>query len=154
MAGAALCEPPCADFVAGAALCEPPCAYFVAGAALCEARGADFVAGAAVCEPPCADYVAGTALCEPPCSVEGSGGCVVGGCRRWSPVRSSIVIRLFTCFLTCRCRGRRSTLLCKPPCADFVAGAALCEPPCADPCSVRGSGCCVVAGGRRSVPPL
>ena len=33
---AALCEPPCADFVAGAALCEPPCADFVAGAALCE----------------------------------------------------------------------------------------------------------------------
>ena len=32
-----LWEPPCADFVAGAALCEPPCArFFVAGAALCE----------------------------------------------------------------------------------------------------------------------
>ena len=50
MAGAALCEPPCADFVAGAALCVPPCA--------------DFVAGTALCEPPCADFVAGTALCE------------------------------------------------------------------------------------------
>ena len=35
MAGAALCEPPCADFVAGAAFCEPPCADFVAGTALC-----------------------------------------------------------------------------------------------------------------------
>ena len=30
--GAALCEPPCADFVAGTALCAPPCADFVAGA--------------------------------------------------------------------------------------------------------------------------
>ena len=45
MAGAALCEPPCADFVAGAALCEPP--------------RADFVAGTALCAPPCADFVAG-----------------------------------------------------------------------------------------------
>ena len=35
---------------------------------------------------------------------------VVGGCRRWSPVRPSIAIRVFTCFLTCRIRGRRSTL--------------------------------------------
>ena len=43
--GTALCEPPCADFVAGTALCEPPCA--------------DFVAGAALCEPPCADFAAG-----------------------------------------------------------------------------------------------
>ena len=48
MTGAALCEPPCADFVAGAAFCEPPCA--------------DFVAGAALSEPPCGDFVAGTAL--------------------------------------------------------------------------------------------
>ena len=157
MAGAALCEPPCADFVAGAALCDlhvqiswqvqrftwqeehfvnlhaplealavalPPCADFVAGAALCEARGADFVAGAAVCEPPCADYVVGTALCEPPCaefvagaalceppcSIRGSGCCVVGSCRWWSSVRPSIVIRVFTCFLTRRCRGRHSAL--------------------------------------------
>ena len=46
VAGAALCEPPGADFVAGAALCEPPCADFVAGTALCEPPGADFVAGA------------------------------------------------------------------------------------------------------------
>ena len=30
-----------------------------AGAALCEPRGADFVAGTALCEPPCADFVAG-----------------------------------------------------------------------------------------------
>ena len=66
--GAALCEPPCADFVAGTALCEPPCADFVAGTALCEPRGADFVASTALCEPPCADFVAGTALCEPPCA--------------------------------------------------------------------------------------
>ena len=35
---------------------------------------------------------------------------VVCGCRRWSPVRPSIVIRVFTCLLTCRIRGRRSTL--------------------------------------------
>ena len=34
MAGAAFCEPPCADFVAGTALCAPPCADFVAGTAL------------------------------------------------------------------------------------------------------------------------
>ena len=68
MAGAALCEPACADFVAGAALCEPPCADFVAGAALCEPPCADVVAGAALCEPPCADFVAGAALCEPPCA--------------------------------------------------------------------------------------
>ena len=33
---------------------------------------------------------------------------------------------------------------------EFVAGAALCEPAC----SVRGCGCCVVCGCRRSVPPL
>ena len=59
MAGAALCEPPCADFVAGTALCEPPCADFVAGAALCEPPCADFVAGTALCAPPCADVVAG-----------------------------------------------------------------------------------------------
>ena len=50
--------------VAGAALCEPPCADFVAGTALCEPRGADFVAGTALCEPPCADFVAGTASVE------------------------------------------------------------------------------------------
>ena len=50
MAGTALCEPPCADFVAGAALSEPPCG--------------DFVAGTALCEPPCADFVAGTASGE------------------------------------------------------------------------------------------
>ena len=68
MAGTALCEPPCADFVAGAALCEPPCADFVAGAALCEPPCADFVAGAALCEPRGADFVPGTALCEPPCA--------------------------------------------------------------------------------------
>ena len=68
MAGAALCEPPCADFVAGAALCEPPCADVVVGAALCEPPCADFVAGAALCEPPRADFVAGTALCAPPCA--------------------------------------------------------------------------------------
>ena len=59
MAGAALCEPPCADFVAGAAFCEPPCADFVAGTALCEPPCADFVAGTALCAPPCADFVAG-----------------------------------------------------------------------------------------------
>ena len=35
---------------------------------------------------------------------------VVCVCRRWSPVRPSIVIRVFTCFLTRRVRGRRSTL--------------------------------------------
>ena len=34
--GTALCEPPCADFMAGTALCEPPCADFVAGAASVE----------------------------------------------------------------------------------------------------------------------
>ena len=42
--------------MAGAVLCEPACADFVAGAALC---GADFVAGTALCEPSCADFVAG-----------------------------------------------------------------------------------------------
>ena len=56
------------------------------------------------------EFVAGAALCEPPCSVRGCGCCVVCGCRRWSPVRPSIVIRVFTCLLTCRVRGRRSTL--------------------------------------------
>ena len=56
------------------------------------------------------EFVAGAALCEPPCSVRGCGCCVVCGCLRWSPVRPSIVIRVFTCFLTCRIRGRRSTL--------------------------------------------
>ena len=59
MAGAALCEPPYADFVAGAALCEPPCADVVVGAALCEPPCADVVAGTALCAPPCADFVAG-----------------------------------------------------------------------------------------------
>ena len=68
MAGAALCEPRGADFVADTALCEPRGADFVAGAALCEPPCADFVAGAALCEPPCADFVAGAALCEPPCA--------------------------------------------------------------------------------------
>ena len=43
-------------YAAGAALCEPPCA--------------DFVAGALLCEPPSVDFVAGTALCEPPCFSE------------------------------------------------------------------------------------
>ena len=77
MAGAALCEPPCADFVAGAALCVPPCADFLAGTALWEPPCADFVAGAALWEPPCADFVAGAALCEPPCAdfVAGSALC-------------------------------------------------------------------------------
>ena len=56
---AALCVPPCADFLAGAALCEPPCADVVVGAALCEPPCADFVAGTALCAPPCADVVAG-----------------------------------------------------------------------------------------------
>ena len=68
MARAALCEPPCADFVAGTALCEPPCVDFVAGTALCDSPCADFVAGTALCDPPCADFVAGTALCDPPCA--------------------------------------------------------------------------------------
>ena len=68
MAGAALCEPPCADFVAGAALCVPPCADFLAGTALCEPPCADFLAGTALCEPPRADFVAGAALCVPPCA--------------------------------------------------------------------------------------
>ena len=68
MAGAALCEPPCADFVAGAALCVPPCADFLAGTALWEPPCADFVAGTTLCEPPCADFVAGAALGEPPCA--------------------------------------------------------------------------------------
>ena len=77
MAGTALCEPPCADFVAGAALCEAPCA--------------DFVAGAALCEPPCADFVAGAALCahEQHCvnrhapleALAVALKAVVGGCR-------------------------------------------------------------------------
>ena len=68
MAGAALCEPPCADFVAGAALCVPPCADFLAGTALWEPPCADFVAGTTLCEPPCADFVAGAGLGEPPCA--------------------------------------------------------------------------------------
>ena len=146
MAGAALCEPPCADFVAGAALCEPPCADFVAGAALCEPPCADFVAGAALCEPPCADFVAGTALWEPPCAdvVAGAiqnalwrdsertkccifnrtGGSEAGKSRSaerrvrdglgsfsdHARNRPSIGIRVFTCFLKCRFRGRCSTL--------------------------------------------
>ena len=59
MAGTALCEPACADFVAGTTLCEPP-----PGAALCEPPCADFVAGTALWEPPCADFVAGTASGE------------------------------------------------------------------------------------------
>ena len=69
-----------ADFVAGTALCDPRCAEFVAdaqpfvnlevqiswtGTALCEPRSADFVAGAALGEPRSADFVAGTALGEP-----------------------------------------------------------------------------------------
>ena len=137
--GAALCEPPCADFVAGAALCEPPCADFVAGTALCEPPCADFVAGAALCEPPRADFVAGTALCEPPCAdvvastalcesprfseprrgkLRGTTGTtvatrsrvMVGSCSDHGRNRPSIVIRVFTCFLKCRVRGRHSTL--------------------------------------------
>ena len=66
MAGTALCEPPCADYVAGTALSEPPCAEFVAGAALCEPPCAEFVAGAALCEARGAGFVAGAAVCEPP----------------------------------------------------------------------------------------
>ena len=50
--------------MAGTALCEPPCADFVAATALCEPRGADFVAGTALCEPPGADFVAGAASAE------------------------------------------------------------------------------------------
>ena len=38
MAGAVLCEPPCADLVAGTALCEPPCALCAALAA-CQGVG-------------------------------------------------------------------------------------------------------------------
>ena len=38
MAGTALGEPRCADFVAGTALCEPRCADFVAGKALSDAH--------------------------------------------------------------------------------------------------------------------
>ena len=100
MAGAALCEPPCADFVAGAALCVPPCADFLAGTALCEPP--DFVAGAALCVPPCADFPAGTALWEPPCAD------FVAGVALCEPPRADFVA---------------GTALCAPPCADFVAGA-------------------------------
>ena len=81
MAGAALCEPPCADVVAGAALCVPPCADFLAGTALCEPPCADFVAGAALCVPPCADFLAGTALWEPPC-VDFVAGAIQNALRR------------------------------------------------------------------------
>ena len=127
VAGAALCEPPCADFVAGTALCEPPCAEFVAGTALCEPPCADFVAGTALCQPPCADFVAGAAFSRDSgrtkrC-VYRKGGSEAGqssfaerrvrdGLGSFSDGRNrpSIVIRVFTCFLKCRFRGRHSTL--------------------------------------------
>ena len=147
VAGAALCVPPCADFLAGTALCEPPCAGFLAGTALCEPPCADFVAGAALCVPPCADFLAGTALWEPPCAdfvagaiqnasrnavfFNGTGGSEagksrsaerrlrdgLGSCSDHSRIilghgrnRPSFGIRVFTCFLKCRFRGRHSTL--------------------------------------------
>ena len=73
VAGTAVCEPPCADFVASAALCEPRSAAlceprsgdFVAGIALCEAPSADSLARAALCEPRRANFVAGAVLCDP-----------------------------------------------------------------------------------------
>ena len=61
----------------------------MAGAALCEPPRAEFVAGEVLCEPPCAEFVADAALCEPPRSVRGSGCCVVGGCLRLSAVVAS-----------------------------------------------------------------
>ena len=90
MAGTALCEPPCADFVAGTALCEPPCADFVAGAALCEPPCADFVAGAALCEPPCAEFVAGAALCEPP-GADFMAGAIQNAFREIADARNAVV---------------------------------------------------------------
>ena len=57
---------------------------------------------------------------------------VVAGCRRWSPVRPSIVIRVS--LVSWRADVVAGTALCEPPCPHFVTGAAaaLCEPPCAD----------------------
>ena len=110
------------------------------------------------------EFVAGTALCEPPCSVRDSCCCVVGGGRRWSPVRSSIVIRVFHLFLDVQIswqaqhfvnlhvqiswQAQHFVTTHTETSPEFVAGTALCEPPC----SIRGSGCCVVGGGRRWSP--
>ena len=105
------------------------------GTALCESRSAGFVAGAALCEPPCeiawqaqyfvnlhvqsswqaqhfvnlhaAPNLDGEAPRNDGCeTVSGHGRIMVGSFSESSPM----VIRVLTCFLTRRCRGRRSTL--------------------------------------------
>ena len=117
-----LCEPPCADFVAGAALCVPPCADFLAGTALWEPPCADFVAGAIQNalrrdseRTKCCIFqwnrwlrswqvkVCGTTVARRSRVMLGSFSGMVGIVR-------SIGIRVFTCFLKCRFRGRCSTL--------------------------------------------
>ena len=118
VAGAALCEPPGADFVAGAALCEPPCADFVAGTALCEPPGADFVAGA-IQNAFGRDsgrtkwrFFNRTGRFKPgkSSSAERRVRDGLGSFSDHGRNRPSIGIRVFTCFLKCRFRSRRSTL--------------------------------------------
>ena len=103
-AGAALCEPPCADFVAGTALFAPLCADFVAGA-IQNALWRDSE------RTKCRIFqwnrwlrswqvkVCGTTVARRSRVILGHG-------RN----RPSIRIRVFTCFLKCRFRGRHSTL--------------------------------------------
>ena len=133
MAGVALWESLCADFVVGAALHEPLCADFVAGAALCEPPRVDFVAGTALCPPQCADVVAGAIQNALRRDSERSKCCIfqwnrwlrswqvkvseTTGAKRSRIIlghgrnRPAIGIRGFTCVLKCRFRGRHSTFV-------------------------------------------
>ena len=120
MAGTALCEPPCADFVAGAIQnafsrdsgSTKYCVFNRKGGS--EAGKSSFV------ERRAQDGLG---------SWSGHGRIMLRSCSDHARNRPSIVVRVFTCFL--KCRFVAATALCEPPCADFVAGTAPCEPPCA-----------------------
>ena len=91
------------------------------------------MAGPALCEPPCADFVAGaiqnafsrdTADAQNAMFFNRKGGSEagkssfaerrvrdgLGSCSDHARNRPSIVVRVCTCFLKCRFRGRHSTL--------------------------------------------
>ena len=98
---------PGADFVAGAALCEPPCADFVdkmGCGEIAKARNAVFFNGTGGSE------AGKSRSAEHFATVARRSRAMLGSCSDHARNRPSIGIRVFTCFLKCRFRGRCSTL--------------------------------------------
>ena len=138
MAGAALCEPSCADFVAGAVLCEPPCADLVAGTALCcLPRGRMYaLASAGHRRWMCRFRGRRSLRVQISWQAQDFAACQGVGCTPWRRLGTGAGCADFVA----------GAALCEPSCADLVAGTALCEPPCAD--LVAGTALCCLPRGR------